>query len=54
MRLKIAACLLLFSSIASADTADLKGFYAGVGFGQSLIELDDGDSPADFKANDTG
>lgn len=54
MRVLIAVGLLLVSSVVSADTADLKGFYAGLGVGESLIELEDEDSPADFKAEDTG
>lgn len=50
----VATGLLLTSSIASAEPEDLKGFYAGISVGRSLVELDDEDSPADFKGKDVG
>lgn len=54
MRSVVLAGLLLVSSIVSADPADFKGLYGGISAGRSLIELQDEDSPADFKAKDVG
>jgi OmpA-OmpF porin, OOP family len=54
MRALIAAALLLVSPYLAAQTDDLSGFYVGASIGGATIELEDEDSTADFKADDTG
>lgn len=48
----LAALLLLLAAAARADEPPV-GFYAGLGAGSATLELEDADSTADFKADDS-
>src|SRR5262249_49166672 len=52
-RIVPAALLLLFASATYADDPPI-GFYIGAGVGSATLELEDSNSSADFKGDDTG
>ena len=46
--------LFALAAQASAAERDLRGFYLGAGIGNATLELEDSESTADFKGDDTG
>lgn len=48
------ACLMLMALASAAPAQDLAGFYVGGGIGNATLELEDSESSADFKSDDTG
>jgi hypothetical protein len=46
--------MLALAAQASAAEEDLRGFYLGAGIGNATLELEDSESTADFKGDDTG